>query len=297
MPFIETHDGAELYYTDLGSGQPIVLIHGWPFNGDMWEKQSTWLAENGFRTITYDRRGFGRSEQTWAGYDYDSLAEDLKSLMDELDLKNAVLVGFSMGGGEVVRYLSSFGKERVAKAVLISAVPPYLLKTADNPDGVDEKVFADIEEDIRKDRPNFLKSFVPKFYGRSALKHTVSEAVLEWSQAMGMTGSLRATLETAHSWATTDFRSEMERIHVPVRIIHGTSDATVPINASSRRSLEILPNATLSEYEGEPHGLFLTASDRLNEELLEFISGRPTEEKEDIAVPLASYLAATPAGS
>jgi len=182
-------------------------------------------------------------------------------------------------------------------AVLISAVPPYLLKTTDNPEGVDEKIFAGIEEDIRKDRPNFLKSFVPKFYGRSALNHTVSEAVLEWSQAMGMRGSLRATLETAHSWATTDFRSEMEGIEVPIRIIHGTSDATVPIDASSRRSVEILPNATLSEYVGEPHGLFLTAADRLNEELLQFISGRPTETREDIAIPLVTYLAATPAGN
>jgi pimeloyl-ACP methyl ester carboxylesterase len=286
MPFFEAEDGAELYYTDAGSGQPVVLIHGWPFNSDMWEKQAMWLVENGFRVITYDRRGFGRSEQTWEGYDYNSLATDLKSLIDDLDLRAATLVGFSMGGGEVVRYLSSFGKERVAKAVLISSVPPYLRKTDNNPDGVDEKVFADIAEDIRKDRPAFLKSFAPKFYGRTTLSHTVSEAVLEWSQAMGLTGSLRATLATAHSWAFTDFRNEMAEIEVPVRLIHGTSDSTVPIQASSKRSLEILPNATLSEYEGEPHGLFLTAADRLNEELAEFISGRPRNTTEDIPIPL-----------
>jgi non-heme chloroperoxidase len=244
MPFIEAPDGAQIYFTDFGSGQPVMLIHGWPFNSDMWEKQATWLVENGFRAIAYDRRGFGRSSQTWDGYDYNSLASDLKSLMDKLNLREATLVGFSMGGGEVVRYLSSFGKERVARAVLISAVPPYLRKTENNPEGVDEKVFADIADDIRKDRPAFLKSFVSKFYGRTALSHTVSEPVLEWSQAMGMTGSLRATLATAHSWAYTDFRREMEDIEVPVRLIHGTSDATVPIDAASRRSLVILPNAT-----------------------------------------------------
>jgi pimeloyl-ACP methyl ester carboxylesterase len=294
MPFIETEDGAELYYADLGSGQPVVLIHGWPFNSDMWEKQATWLAENGFRVITYDRRGFGRSGQTWSGYDYNSLATDLKSLLDALELKGATLVGFSMGGGEVVRYLSSFGQQRVSKAVLISAVPPYLRKTDNNPEGVEEKVFADMAEDIRKDRPAFLKSFLPKLYGRSALNHTVSEAALEWSQAMGMTGSLRATLETARSWANTDFRQEMAMLTLPVRLIHGTSDATVPIAASSKRSLEILPNATLSEYEGEPHGLFLTAADRLNEELAEFISGRASKPEEDIPIPLVEPLTATP---
>jgi non-heme chloroperoxidase len=290
MPYIETQDGADLYYTDFGAGPPVVLIHGWPFNSDMWEKQATWLAENGFRVIAYDRRGFGRSEHTWEGHDYNSLAGDLKSLVDELDLRAATLVGFSMGGGEVVRYLSSFGKERVAKAVLISAVPPYLRKTENNPEGVDEKVFADIADDIRKDRPAFLKSFAQKFFGRTALNHTVSEAVLEWSQAMGLSGSLRATLATAHSWSMTDFRQEMEDIEVPVRLIHGTSDVTVPIQASSRRSLNILPHATLSEYDGEPHGLFLTAADRLNEELAEFISGRTTKPMEDIPIPLTDYL-------
>jgi len=294
MPFIETYDGAELYYTDLGEGQPVVLIHGWPFNSDMWEKQATWLAENCFRVIAYDRRGFGRSEQTWEGYNYDSLADDLKSLMDSLELRAATLVGFSMGGGEVVRYLSRYGREQVAKAVLISSVPPYLRKTDNNPEGVDEKVFADIAEDIRKDRPAFLKSFASKFYGRTALSHTVSEAVLEWSQAMGMTGSLRATLATAHSWAMTDFRTEMAGLDLPVRLIHGTSDATVPIQSSSRRSLEILPNATLSEYDGEPHGLFITAADRLNEELAEFISGR-SKDTEEIPLPLTDRLSAAQA--
>jgi non-heme chloroperoxidase len=185
-----------------------------------------------------------------------------------------VLVGFSMGGGEVVRYLSKYGSDRVAKAVLVSAVTPYLLKSSDNPDGVDPDVFSGIEASIRKDRHAFLKDFGSKFYGRTVLKHTVSEADLEWTQALAFTGSLRSILAAAKAWSTTDFREDMKRITVPVLVIHGTGDSTVPIDAAGRKSAQILPNATLSEYDGEPHGLFLTAADRLNEELLAFI-GEP----------------------
>lgn len=273
MPYITSHDGTELFCRDWGTGKPVVLIHGWPLNGDMWEKQATFLAEHGLRVITYDRRGFGRSGQPWTGYDYDTFAADLHAVMEELDLSNATLVGFSMGGGEVVRYLSRYGASRVSSAVLIGAVTPYLMKTSDNPEGVDPKVFEEIEHNIRKDRPAFLKTFGPQFYGRTTLSHTVSEAVLEWTQSMAFTGSLRATLAAAKAWSMTDFRAEMHRISVPVRIIHGTGDATVPIDVSGRKSAKLLPNATLSEYEGEPHGLFLTSADRLNTELLEFIGG------------------------
>ncbi len=273
MPFVTTQDGTEIYYRDWGAGAPVVLIHGWPLNGNMWEKQATFLAEHGLRVITYDRRGYGRSGQPWNGYDYDTFAADLNSLMEKLDLREATLAGFSMGGGEVVRYLSRYGTSRVSKAVLISAVTPYLLKTDDNPEGVDPKVFAGIEENIRQDRPAFLQEFGPKFYGRTVLKHTVSEADLEWTQSMAFTGSLRSTLAAAKAWSTTDFREEMKRITVPVLVIHGTGDSTVPIDAAGRQSAKILPNATLSEYDGEPHGLFLTAADRLNGELLEFIGG------------------------
>lgn len=166
----------------------------------MWEKQATVLAESGLRVINYDRRGYGRSGQPWNGYDYDTFAGDLNSLIEKLDLRGAALVGFSMGGGEVVRYLSRYGTGRVTKAVLISAVTPYLLKTADNPEGVDPTIFAEIEENIRKDRPAFLKDFGPKFYGRTMLQHTVSEADLEWTQEMALTGSLRSTLAAAEAW-------------------------------------------------------------------------------------------------
>lgn len=273
MPYLTTQDGTELNYTDWGTGTPVVLIHGWPLSGEMWEKQATFLAEQGLRVIFYDRRGFGRSGQPWKGYDYETFASDLNALMEKLDVQGATLVGFSMGGGEVVRYLSRYGAGRVKSAVLISAVTPYLLKTSTNPEGVEENVFSDIAEKVRNDRPAFLKDFGPQFYGRSVLHHTVSEAVLEWTQALAFTGSLHSTLAAAKAWSSTDFREDMKGITIPVRVIHGTSDATIPVEVSGRRSAEILPNATLTEYEGEPHGLFLTAADRLNRELLDFIGG------------------------
>ena len=195
MPYFLTTDGVEIYYNDLGDGSPVVLIHGWPLNSDSWDVQTNFLAEHGVRVITYDRRGFGRSDKPWDGYDYDTLSADLHALLEELEVEDATLVGFSMGGGEVVRYLTNYGATgRVSRAVLVAAVTPFLLKTDDNPDGVDAKVFEDIEAQIRKDRPAFLESFGPKFYGRSALHRTVSNAQLEWTQEMALTGTMRSTL-------------------------------------------------------------------------------------------------------
>jgi non-heme chloroperoxidase len=216
---VTTKDGTEIFYCDQGSGTPVVLIPGWPLNGDSWDVQTNFLAEHGLRVITYDRRGFGRSEQTWSGYDYDTLAADLSTLMEELDLTGATLVGFSMGGGEVVRYLSRYGSSCVAKAVLLSAVTPYLLKTSDNPEGVDGSVFDGIEQNLRKDRPAFLKTFGQMFYGRFVVHHTVSESILDWTFAMALNGSLRSTLAAAKSWSTTDFREEMKDIRIPVLVI------------------------------------------------------------------------------
>ena len=276
MPYLKTQDDVNLFYRDWGTGRPVVLIHGWPLTGDMWEKQANYLVENGMRVIAYDRRGFGRSDQPWGRYDYTTLAADLSAVVEQLDLREAALVGFSMGGGEVVRYLSRYGTERVERAVLISAVTPYLVKAEGNPEGVDPKVFAGIDEGIRKDRPAFFHEFGPKFYGRTTLKHTVSEPVLEWTQSMAMTGSLGATLETGKAWSTTDFREEMRGLNIPFLVIHGTGDSTVPIDVSGRRSAKLLPNATLLEYDGEPHGLTLTAADRLNADLLDFLRLRGT---------------------
>ena len=283
MAYMTTEDGTDLFYRDWGTGRPVVLIHGWPLSGEMWEKQSTFLAEHGCRVVTYDRRGFGRSGQPWSGFGYDTLAADLNALMTKLDLRDATLVGFSMGGGEVVRYLSTYGTSRVRRAVLVSAVTPYLLKTDDNPHGVDGSVFDGMLEKIQSDRPAMLSDFGPKFYGRTTLHHTVSEAQLEWTQGMALTGSLRSTVETTKAWSTTDFRKEMKGITIPVLVIHGTGDGTVPIDASGRRSAELLPNATMSEYDGEPHGLFLTAADRLNAELLAFVQGDGTTHSSDAA--------------
>ena len=271
MPYLTVEDGTEIHYRDWGTGKPIVLIHGWPLNGEMWEKQATFLAEQGFRVITYDRRGFGMSSHPWGGYDYDTFAADLNALMEKLNLFDVTFVGFSMGGGEVARYLSTFGARRVSKAVLVSAVTPFLLKTADNPEGIDQGKFDDIAFALRADRPAFLKDFALKFFGRTAMFEAVSDGVLEWNQSMALTASLRSTLAAARAWSTTDFRTDLKRITIPVLLIHGTADVTVPIEISARKAVQMIPIARLHEYEGEPHGLFITVADRLNKELVTFI--------------------------
>jgi pimeloyl-ACP methyl ester carboxylesterase len=273
MPYLELEDGTELYFNDWGTGTPVVLIHGWPLSGDMWEHQAAFLVDSGYRVITYDRRGFGKSSRPFDGHDYDTLAADLAELIEELDVTDAALVGFSMGGGEVVRYLSKYGSARVSKAVLISASTPFMLQTEDNPDGTPEEVFDGFRHSILKDRFDFLNTFGPQFYGRSVLHHTVSEAVLNWTFALGAAASPKATLDDLTAFSTTDFRDEMKTITTPFLIIHGTGDKTVPIDASGRAAAQILPNARLIEYDGEPHGLFMTAPDRLNNDLLEFLGG------------------------
>lgn len=278
MAYLRTDDGVEIYFRDWGTGVPVVLIHGWPLNSDMWEHQATFLAEHGVRVIAYDRRGFGRSGQPWDGYDYDTFSSDLSALMERLDLRTATLVGFSMGAGEVVRYLSRYGTSRVTKAVLVSPVTPFLLKYHGNPEGIDADVFDTMEAHIRDDRPAFLEDFMGKFYGRTLGRHGVSHAVLAWSQQMALTGCLHSTLAAAKAWSTTDFRSEMKAVTVPTLVIHGTNDVTVPIDESGRRSAEMLPDATLTEYDREPHGLFITAAHRLNAELLQFIRAESVQD-------------------
>ena len=271
MPFVETADKTTLFYNDWGSGRPVVLIHGWPLDSDMWEYRASFLVSQGLRVIAYDRRGFGRSSQPWDGYDYDTLAHDLKCLMDHLDLQGATLVGFSMGGGEVARYMRLHSGARVARCALISAVTPFLSKTADNPDGVDPDTFDPIITGLKADRPAFLAGFGKQFFGAGLLNFTVTSEILQWSSMMALRGSARATLACAHAFAGTDFRGDLPSITVPTLIIHGDSDQTVPIEHSGRLTAAMLPHANLVEYEGAPHALFFTEKDRLNQDLLSFV--------------------------
>lgn len=273
MPYVKTRDGTDLYVKDWGSGRPVILIHGWPLSADMWDPQSMALADAGFRAIAYDRRGFGRSGQPWNGYDYDTLADDLADVMEQTGAtENVTLVGFSMGGGEVARYMSRHGGKGVISAALISAVVPYMLKTDDNPDGVPQETFDQIGAGIKKDRAHFFRqTFIPQFFGAGLISSPVSDEVIDMATASALQGGLKPTLACAESFAHTDFRPDLASFTVPTLIIHGTSDKTVPIDASARAAAKGIPGAQLVEYDGEPHGLNVTASDRLTKDLLTFL--------------------------
>ena len=261
----------EISYNDYGSGRPVVLIHGWPLSKEMWEYQIEALVNAGYRVVKYDRRGFGKSAKPWDGYDYDTLAGDLNELLTQLDLRDAVLVGFSMGGGEVVRYLTNHGSDRVSKIALISAVTPFLGKTADNPDGVDTAIFEEMLAKIREDRPAFLASFGKQFFGVNLLNHPVSEEMLQYSSMLASHAPQRATLECVKSFGYTDFRDDVKKITLPALIIHGSKDQTVPIEASGKRTAEMIPGAKYLVYDGAPHGLYFTNKDQLNADLIDFI--------------------------
>jgi len=271
----------ELHYCDYGQGDPIVLIHGWPLAAASWEYQLAELPLHGKRVVAYDRRGFGQSSKPWDGYDYDTLASDLNAILTELNLQNVTLVGFSMGGGEVARYMSRYNGARVARAIFVSAVTPYLLKTDDNPDGVDKSTFDDIIENLGKDRPDFLASFGKKFYGVGLMSHPVSQATLDWSQNMALMASPRATTACAKAWSETDFRADLATIKVPTLFIHGSSDETVPLANSAEQAVKHVPNAKLVVYDGEPHGLNVTAKDRLNRDILTFVNGQAVQDDFD----------------
>ncbi len=268
----------ELFYTDWGHGAPVVLIHGWPLDHQMWEYQSVFLAGHGLRVITYDRRGFGKSSHPWQGYDYDTLADDLKAVLDGLDLQNVTLVGFSMGGGEVARYMSRHGGARVSKVAFVSSVTPFLVKTADNPDGVDPATFDQMLASLNEDRADFLQGFGKQFYGSGPLGvgAAVSDAELQWTFSMAMPASPKATLDCVRAFSATDFRSDLVSITVPTLIVHGDSDKTVPVASSGALTAQRLPEAQYLVYEGEGHGLHLTAKERLNRDLLAFI-GEPVK--------------------
>ena len=271
MNFVLTTDKSKLYVKDWGEGRPIILLHGWPLSSDSWDDQALALAEAGYRTIAYDRRGFGRSSQPWTGYDYDTLADDLAAVIDASGAKDVALVGFSMGGGEVARYMSRHKGKRVAQAALISSVVPFMLKTPDNPDGTDQSVFDSIAQSIKQDRAAFFAGFFRDFFGVTTHAYAASEQVLEWARSVSMQASLRATLECAKAFAITDFRPDLKAFKVPTLIIHGTEDKTVPIDASGRAAAKGISQSQLIEYEGAPHGLFATHKDRLTQDLLKFL--------------------------
>lgn len=265
-----TGEEIQLSYKDYGEGRPVVLVHGWPLSKDMWEYQLEDLVNAGLRVIKYDRRGFGKSSKPWDGYDYDTLTEDLHAVIEQLDLRDAVLVGFSMGGGEAVRYISRYGTSRVSKLVLVSAITPYLLRTANNPDGVEESVFADMLEKIREDRMAFLDDFGKKFFGVSLVHHPVSTPLLEYYRMLAAVASPRSTTQCAIAFAQTDFRNDVEAINIPTLIIHGDDDKIVPIEASAERTARMIPESQFIVYNGAPHGLFYTHRNKLNQDLVQF---------------------------
>jgi non-heme chloroperoxidase len=272
MPYVTTRDDTNLYVKDWGAGRPVILIHGWPLSADSWDPVALALADAGFRAIAYDRRGFGRSAQPWDGYDYDTLADDLAVVMEQTGATADVsLVGFSMGGGEVVRYMSRHQGKGVTSVGLISSVVPKLLQTADNPGGVPQAEFDKMERGMREDRPAFMRGFLKTFFGVGVLAHPVSDAVLDWAWRLCMQAGLKPTLACAEAFATTDFRADLPSVTVPTLIIHGTADATVPVDPTGRAAAKAIPNARLIEYQGAPHGLFATHEQQLIADLTGFL--------------------------
>lgn len=277
MPSIEvtTKDGLliELHYEETGTGEPVVLIHGWPLCRHSWEFQIPALAEAGYRVIAYDRRGFGDSSKPGGGYEYDTLAADLHGLLEKLDLRDVTLVGFSMGGGEVARYIANYGTDRIKKAVFAAAVPPYLYKTDDNPEGpLDDDGIKEFEDGVKDDRPAFLEDFTKTFFsaGEDAAE-LVSEPRRSYNVNMAMVASPKATIDCISAFAKTDFRDDLKKIDVPVLVIHGDSDQIVPFEASGKRTHEAVENSELAVMEGGPHGINVTHADKFNDALLGFL--------------------------
>ncbi len=275
MTFINTKDNNQLYLKDWGEGSLVVLIHGWPLSADSWDEIALALADAGHRVIAYDRRGFGRSAQPWDGYDYDTLADDLAAVLDYAaaggsETKDAAIVGFSMGGGEVARYMSRHAGKGVGKAVLISSILPFRLQTIDNPAGTPQAKFDKTDSSIRTDRAHFFSKFFQDFFGVSEKNQPVSNELLLWAKAIAMQAGVKPTLACLHSFSSTDFRPDLTAFNIPTLFIHGTEDLTVPIESSSRLAAAAIPNASLLEYEGSPHGLFATDRDRLVRDLLHF---------------------------
>ncbi len=275
MPYVnvgeENSGNIDLYYEDHGSGSPVVLIHGWPLSGASWEKQVPVLLGAGYRVITYDRRGFGASSKPASGYDYDTFTQDLDKLMTELDLRDAALVGFSMGSGECARYLSTFGSERVSKVAFLASIPPFVLKTPDNPGGVDESVFEEIKESIARDRHAFASAFLANFYNTDVLGgQLISDEVVRSSWNLAARSSAIAFAECVPTWLT-DFRDDLPKIDVPALVLHGDSDRILPIASTGDPLHESLEGSHYVVVEGGPHGLLWTHAEEVNRALVDFL--------------------------
>ena len=268
---LTVQDGTRIFYKDWGHGQPIVFSHGWPLTADAWDAQMVFLGERGFRVVAHDRRGHGRSSQPWEGNDMDTYADDLAALMAHLDLKDAVMVGHSTGGGEVARYIGRHGTQRVAKAVLLGAVPPQMLKTAENPGGLPIAVFDGIRAAVTADRSQFFKDLTTPFFGANREGSKVSQGARDNFWLQGMMGSHKSLLDCIKQFSETDFTADLRKFDVPTLIVHGDDDQIVPIDASARRAAALVPGATLKVYPGAPHGLGTTHADQFNADLLAFI--------------------------
>lgn len=271
MPYVTTTaHSTELYYQDLGAGRPVVLIHGWPLSHRMWESQIGALLDAGCRVVAYDRRGFGESGRPAGGYDYDTFASDLNDLVTALDLREATLAGFSMGGGEVARYVGRYGTERTAKLALLGAVPPFLLKTPDNPDGADASVFDGMLAAVKADRIGFLDGFFPNFYNADA---GIAPDLIPFSKWVAWAASPIATQACVTAFGTTDFRQDLEKFDRPTLIVHGDQDRIVPLEISGRKSHESIPGSRLEVIPGAPHGFAATHATELNRLLVDFVTG------------------------
>jgi non-heme chloroperoxidase len=271
MPFITNktqEETVDVFYEDYGTGQPVILIHGWPLSSKSWEHQVWKIVEAGYRCISYDRRGFGMSSSPWNNYDYSSLTDDLNQLVKQLELKDVILVGFSMGGGEVIRYFTDFGNENIAKAALI----PLVKKKEDNPNGIPEENLSGIKDALENDRVGFLKEFSKGFYNYDNNKDKVSQAQLDYDFSIASHASPRATIETAKAWMHTDFRLELKNVNVPTLIVHGDADNTVPIQTSAKQAAKVIKDNTLEVIKGAPHGLNVTHKEELNKILIDFLN-------------------------
>ena len=278
MPYASAKDGTRLYYKDWGSGRPVVLIHGWPLTGDTFDDAAVALAERGYRAIVPDRRGFGRSDQPWDGYDYDTFADDVAAVILEAGVSGPVAVaGFSMGGGEVARFITRHGAAQVSHAILIGSVVPFLLKTDDNPNGAPKEVFDGMIDGISKDRADFFRNFFPSFFGEGL----VSQAVLDDAFRQAMMAGLRPTLGCVRAFSETDFRPDLRNFSMPTLVIHGVKDATVPIDLTARAAAKAVPSANLIEYDDGAHGIFASHKERLIGDLLDFLErlGAPSRSE------------------